>query len=135
LTFYNSDQLAISQQLLTSLTENYSARILSLVNDQPAVAFPLQVFHFGSDTLMEAVNAILASKIQLESEANYYTAKFAWRKLFKAELPSQKGEKTKAEELTALAKRLVEEAKYFYKKRAAVEPAPSPTIDRLFSKE
>jgi hypothetical protein len=71
--------------------------------------------------------------VQQESEANYYLAKFAWRRLFRAELPVQK-ERLKSEELGALGRRLVEEAKYFYKQPLPV-PSPPPAIDELLNVE
>lgn len=87
--------MAITSQLINTLTSQYSKSILSLINNEPTVRFPLQVFYFGPPALQQAVNAILASKIQQENEINYYTAKFAWRKLFKSELPAHKHEKVK----------------------------------------
>jgi hypothetical protein len=121
LTYFNSSQIAVSVEMMARLSQKYGRKMLALIDDEPAVLFPAQIFHFGSHRLLETLNTVLSTQIQNESEANYYTAKFAWRKLFKTELLPNKLEKLKIEDSTALAKKLVEESKYFYKKQIIPE--------------
>ena len=108
LTYYNSVQPVLSQAAFNALNDKHAKKILSELNGQPKISFPAQFYCFGSQDLIDTVNRILAIKIQNENEANFYTAKFAWRKLFQCELSSVRPERLKTEEYLALAKKLVE---------------------------
>jgi hypothetical protein len=96
LTFYNSDRLAVTEELFSRLIERHSSRILSSVDGQPGLIFPQRLFYFGTPLLRGALDSIIGAKVQQQSEATYYLAKFAWRRLFKAELPVSSGEKQRA---------------------------------------
>ena len=108
LTYYNSQQSALSEAMIASLAENYSPRIFSLIDEKPAVTVPLKVFHFGSAQLRCALDVILGGRVQRENEAGYYMAKFAWRRLFRSELPAQLGERPRGEAVAAIGRQLVE---------------------------
>lgn len=67
LTYYNSAQTIISKEVFNDLKDKYSKQILSEVNGQPKIAFPVQFFYFGPQDLIDTVNKILAIKIQNEN--------------------------------------------------------------------
>ena len=117
LKYYNSQNIVLSETLITSLAEKYSRRILTLIDEKPAITVPLKVFHFGSSHLRTALDNILGGRVQRESEAGYYMAKFAWRRLFRSELAVQVGERPRAEAVAAIGRQLAEEARVFFKDR------------------
>ena len=68
LTYYNSQQSALSEAMISSLAEKYPPRIFSLIDEKPAITVPLKVFHFGSARLRSALDIILGGRVQRVAE-------------------------------------------------------------------
>lgn len=64
LTYYNSAQPVVSQEVFNTLIAKHGQHFLSEVNGQPKIFFPVQFFYFGPQDLIDTVNRILAIKIQ-----------------------------------------------------------------------
>lgn len=76
----------ISPEALSNLLQKYPAKITRIINEKPFITVPTQVYAFGPSNLLEITNSILATRIQHSNEPSFYSARFAWRKLFKTEL-------------------------------------------------